>query len=153
MGLECAVAKDGGDCVRVIGVQGMRGEAYVERDAKGKVTRAYDLRFDVAWAATVGGRAFDGVLRFTEVSSQNEPDEFEVEARFGEDGLAPDGVMEQPVLVGLLGAVADGQGARGGAAHGGGLEGGARLEGGVCGGGFRTGGAATTAAAALSHTR
>lgn len=100
VGVACQ--DEDGCLVAVRGVSAVRGEAYVEHAKGGKKSRTFDLSFTVEWQAKLGETICDGELRFGEVSSSNEPDEFEVEALFGV--AAPDeGTPERMDLIGLLG--------------------------------------------------
>ena len=103
VGLVCQ-HEDGTSFVGVSKLSDFRGEAYIERTkgARGKVTRVFDLSFDLNWQAKVSGETFEGSLSFRELSHHAEPSEVEVEAHFGENG-PKDSSLAQTALIGLLG--------------------------------------------------
>ena len=92
-------------CVAIDAVRSFTGEAYVERKvgARARLVRFYDLQFELEIKAKVGGRLYDGVMGWADVTSATEPKDWnEVSADFGKDG-PPYGSEAQSTLIGLIG--------------------------------------------------
>ena len=81
-----AVMADDGDFVGIDALTGFAGEAYVQcgASAHGRITRSFDLRFELHWQARIGQDRIAGKLSFDDMSLHLPPEDYEVHADFEE---------------------------------------------------------------------